>query len=99
MGTVSPKRRLEIIERDVLPSIFVGVLSKDAQWFEHTKNETLPQLEERAYSLARACRKSGECKEDDPLIDETRIRALFEDARMKLEREHQSRRSRSRIAH
>ncbi len=99
MGTVSAKKRLEIIERDVLPSIFVGVLSKDTKWFEHTQNETLPQLEERAIGLARACKKSGDCKEDDPVVDEARIRAMFEEARLKLEREHRTRKAHSRIAH
>lgn len=99
MGTVSEKKRLEIIERDVIPSIFVGVLSKDDKWFEHTRNETLPQLEERAIRLAKNCRKSGECKEDDPLVDEKRIRALFEDARSKLEKEHISRKAHSRYSH
>ncbi|MDL5502705.1 MAG: hypothetical protein QSU88_05765, partial [Candidatus Methanoperedens sp.] len=66
MGTVSSKKRLEIIERDVIPSMFVGVLSKDEKWLERTLKETLPQLEERAYRLAQECKKSGECKEDDP---------------------------------
>jgi len=99
MGTVSAKKRLEIIERDVIPSIFVGVLSKDDKWFEHTQNDTLPQLEERAINLAQACKKSGECNEDDPLVDENRIRALFEDARSKLEKEHLSRKAHSRYSH
>lgn len=99
MGTVSAKKRLEIIERDVIPAIFVGVLSKDNKWFEHTLNETLPKLEERAMDFARACKKSGECREDDPLVDEKRIRALFEDVRTKLEKEHVSRRAHSRFVH
>jgi len=99
MGTVSAKKRLEIIERDVIPSMFVGVLSKDDKWLEHTLKETLPQLEERAYRLAKECKKSGECKEDDPLVDETRIRALFEDARSKLGKEHLTRVAHSRYSH
>jgi len=99
MGTVSAKKRLEIIERDVIPSMFVGVLSKDKSWLEHTLKETLPQLEERALRLARECKESGECKEDEPLTDETRIKALFEDARSKLGKEHLTRESRTRFLH
>ena len=99
MGTVSSKKRLEIIERDVIPSMFVGVLSKDDEWLEHTLKEALPQLEERALRLAKECRTSGECRQDDPLADETRIRALFEDARSKLGKEHLTREAHSRYSH
>jgi hypothetical protein len=99
MGTVSSKKRLEIIERDVIPSMFVGVLSKDNEWLEHTLTKTLPLLEERALRLARECKISGECAQDDPLVDETRIRALFEDARSKLGKEHLTREAHSRYWH
>ena len=99
MGTVSSKKRLEIIERDVIPSMFVGVLSKDDKWLEHTLNEKLPRLEERALRLAQDCKNSGECTEDDPLVDETRIKVLFEEARSKLGKEHLTREARSRYSH
>ena len=99
MGTVSAKKRLHIIERDVIPSMFVGILSKDDKWLEHTLNEKLPRLEERALDLAQDCKKSGECKEDDPLVDETRIRVLFKEARLKLEKEHLTREAHSRYSH
>ena len=99
MGTVSAKKRLEIIERDVLPSMFVGVLSKDDKWIEHTLNDTLPMLEQRAIRLAEECRKSGECAEDDPLCDESRIRAMFRETRSKLEKEHITRESQTRFRH
>jgi hypothetical protein len=99
MGTVSVKKRLESIERDVIPSMFVGVLSKDDLWMEHTLNDTLPMLEERAIRLAEECRKSGECAEDDRLCDESRIRALFKETRSKLEKEHITRESHTRFRH
>ena len=99
MGTVSAKKRLEIIERDVLPSMFVGVLSKDDKWIEHTLNDTLPMLEQRTLRLAQECRKSGECAEDDPLVDETRIRAMFKETSSKLEKEHITRESHTRYRH
>lgn len=99
MGTVSAKKRLEVIERDVIPSMFVGVLSKDDKWLEHTLKVTLPQLEERAYRLARECKKTRECAADDPLVDETRIKALFEEARSKLGKEHLTREAHSRYSH
>jgi hypothetical protein len=99
MGTVSAKKRLEIIEKDVIPSMFVGVLSKDDKWLEHTLNETLPLLEERAFRLAQDCRRSGECAQDDPLVDENRIRNLFKDTRLKLEKEHLTRELKSRYSH
>jgi len=99
MGTVSAKKRLEIIERDVIPSMFVGVLSKDDMWLEHTLNEKLPQLEERAYRLARECKKTGECAQDDPLVDESRIKALFEETHLKLEKENLTRKAHSRYSH
>jgi hypothetical protein len=99
MGTVSAKKRLEIIERDVIPSMFVGVLAKDNKWLEHTLKETLPLLEERSLRLAQDCRKSGECAKDDPLVDEIRIRNLFKDTRLKLEKEHLTRETKSRFSH
>jgi hypothetical protein len=99
MGTVSAKKRLEIIERDVIPSMFVGVLAKDDTWLEHTLNESLPLLEERALRLAKECMKSGECAQDDPLVDDKRIRTMFKDARSKLEKEHVTRESKSRFSH
>jgi hypothetical protein len=99
MGNVSAKKRLEIIEKDVIPSMFVGVLAKDDKWLEHTLSETLPLLEARALRLAQDCRKSGECAQDDPLVDDTRIRDLFKDTRLKLEKEHLTRELKSRYSH
>lgn len=99
MGTVSAKKRLEIIEKDVITSMFVGVLSKDDKWLEHTLKETLPLLEERALRLAQDCRKSGECAQNDPLVDEKRIRTMFKDTCLKLEKEHLTRELKSRYSH
>ena len=99
MGTVSAKKRLQIIERDVIPSMFVGILSKDDKWLEQTLNEQLPKLEERALRLAHECKKSGECTEDDPLVDETRIKVLFEETRSRLGKEHLTREGHSRYSH
>jgi hypothetical protein len=99
MGTVSARKRLESIERDVLPAMFVGVLSKDDEWLEHTLNDTLPNLEERALHLARECRESGECTGDEALCDETRIRAVFAETKSKLESEHVTREKRTRWFH
>jgi len=99
MGTVSAKKRLEIIEKDVIPSMFVGVLAKDDKWLEHTLNETLPLLEERSLRLAQECRNSGECAQDDPLVDENRIITMFKNARLKLEKEHLTRESKTRFGH
>ncbi len=99
MGTVSARKRLEAIERDVLSSMFVGVLPKDDAWLEHTLNETLPALEERALRLAGECRDSGECAADDPLCDEARIRDLFVKTREKLQQEHVARESMTRFPH
>lgn len=97
MGTVSARKRLETIERDVIPSMFVGVLATDDAWLEHTLNETLPELEARALRLAGECRKNGECAGDEPICDEGRIRALFKETRSKLEKEHLVRESRTRF--
>jgi hypothetical protein len=97
MGTISARKRLETIERDVLSSMFVGVLSKDDAWLEHTLNETLPALEERALRLAGECRDNRECAADDPLCDEARIRDLFAKTREKLEKEHLVRESHTRF--
>jgi hypothetical protein len=99
MVTVSARKRLESIERDIIPSMFVGVLSKDDKWLENTLENTLPTLEQRALRLARDSVKSGECSIDDPLCSEERIRALFKEARTKLEKEHITRESRARWQH
>jgi len=42
--------------------MFVGVLSKDDEWLEHTLEKTLPLLEERALRLALECKKSGNAR-------------------------------------
>jgi hypothetical protein len=99
MGTVSARKRLEAIERDVLSSMFVGVLSKDDAWLEHTLNDTLPALEARALRLAGECRENWECAGDDPVCDEGRIRDLFAKTRKRLEKEHLARESRTRFHH
>jgi hypothetical protein len=99
MGTVSTRKRLETIEHDVLSSMFVGVLSKDDAWLEHTLNETLPALEERALRLAGECRENGECAGDDTLCDEARIRDLFAKTREKLLKEHVTRESKTQFHH
>ncbi len=99
METVSTRKRLESIERDVIPSMFVGVLSKDDSWLEHTLNNTLPNLEKRALRLARECKESGECAEDDALCDEAHIKVLFAKTRSKLEKEHVVREARTRFHH
>ncbi len=99
MGTVSARKRLESIERDVIPAMFVGVLSKDDKWLAHTLKDTLSNLEERALRLARECRESGECAEGEALCDVARIRAAFAETKRKLEKEHVVRESRSRFHH
>ena len=99
MGTVSSRKRLESIERDVIPAMFMGVLSKDDSWLEHTVKDTLPNLEERALRLARECRENGECAEGEALCDEARVRALFANTREKLEKENAVRKSRTRFHH
>ena len=99
MVTVSARKRLESIERDVLTSMFVGVLSKDEAWLKNTLENTLPALEARALRLAQEARKSGECTGDDPVCDDERIRALFEETRSKLEKEHKTRKARTRFQH
>ena len=99
MVTISARKRLESIESDVIPSMFVGVLSKDDVWLRHTLEETLPKLEERALHLAEECKKGGECRGDDPLCENARISAMFREARRKLETEHSIRESKSRFYH
>lgn len=99
MGTVSSRKRLEAIERDVLSSMFVGVLSKDDAWLEHALKDTLPALEVRALRLAGECKESRECAGDDPLCDEARIRELFARTRERLEKEHLVRESKTRFHH
>ena len=99
MVTVSARKRLESIEKDVIPSMFVGVLSKDDAWFKHTIEETLPHLEERALHLAQECKNSGECKEGETVCNESRISDLFKETRKKLEKEHIARESRTRFHH
>jgi hypothetical protein len=99
MATVSARKRLESIEKDVIPSMFVGVLSKDDEWLKNTVENTLPKLEERALRLASECKKNGECASGDPTCDESRIRSFFEETKEKLEKEHLVRESKSRFYH
>ncbi|MBU4076209.1 MAG: hypothetical protein KKI06_05840 [Euryarchaeota archaeon] len=99
MVTLSARKRLESIERVVIPAMFVGVLSKDNKWLKRTLEEALPKLEARALHLAQECRKAGECKENDALCDEARISAMFKETRIKLEKENVVRKSRSRYHH
>ncbi len=79
--------------------MFVGVLSKDDKWIKKTIEETLPKLEARTLELAKKCRESGECAEDDPLCDEDRIKELFKKTEAKLKEEHEVRKSRTRFHH
>ncbi len=99
MVTVSAKKRLESIEHDVIPSMFVGVLSKDDKWLKKTLENTLPELEKRSLHLAMEAVESKECSSDDPLCSEERIRALFKETRARLEKEHITRESRTRWQH
>ncbi len=99
MKTVSAKKRIESIEREVLPSMFVGVLAKDDAWLKHTLEETLPALESRALRLAEECKRDGECSEGEARCDEARIKSVFEETRAKLEKEHLTRESRTRFRH
>ncbi len=99
MVTVSARKRLESIKNDVIPAMFVGVLSKDDVWLKHTLEKTLPMLETRALRLAEECRKNGACQGDDTLCDEARISMMFKETRRKLEKENIARKSRSRYLH
>ncbi len=99
MVTISARKRLESIENDVIPAMFVGVLSKDDAWLKHTLEKTLPMLEARALRLAEECKKDGECQGDDTLCDEARISMMFKETREKLEKENLTRKSRSRYHH
>ena len=99
MVTISARKRIESIENDVIPAMFVGVLSKDDTWLKHTIEETLPMLEARALHLADECKKDKECQQNDTLCDKERISALFKETREKLEKENKARKSRSRYHH
>ena len=99
MVTVSARKRLESIEKDVIPAMFVGVLSKDDTWLKHTLVEILPMLEARALHLAEECIINGECRGDENLCDKVRISIMFKDTHEKLEKENISRKSRSRYHH
>ena len=87
MAIISARKRLESIERDVLPSMFAGIIIKDEQWLNKTLEKTLPNLEKKALELALECKAEGECSENELLCDETRIRELFKETRSKLENE------------
>ena len=91
MAISTARKRLESIERNVLPSMFMGLIIKNDKWFKKTLEETLPALEIKAIRLASECKEKGECNEDEPLCDETRIRNLFKETRSKLEKEHLTR--------
>ena len=99
MVTISARKRIESIEHDVIPSLFVGVLSKDEAWFKHTLDETLPKLKARALHLAEECKNKCECQENDSICDEAYITALFEKTREKLMKEHLTREGHSRYHH
>lgn len=85
---ISAKKRLELIESDVLPSMFTGRIIKDEKWLRKTFEKTLPDLEKKALELALECKVKGECNENEQLCDETRIRELFKETRSKLEKEY-----------
>ncbi|HUW67787.1 MAG TPA: hypothetical protein VMW20_07030 [Candidatus Nanoarchaeia archaeon] len=91
MAISTARKRLESIERNVLPSMFMGLIIKNDKWFKKTLEETLPALEIKAITLASECKEKGECNEDEPFCDETRIRNLFKETRSKLEKEHLTR--------
>jgi hypothetical protein len=99
MVTISARKRIESIEKVVIPAMFVGMLSKDDAWLKHTLEETLPMLEARALRLAEECKKNGECQWDDTICDKVRISKMFKDTRKKLEKENVVRKSRSRYHH
>ncbi len=99
MVTVSARKRLESIENDVIPSMFVGVLSKDDIWLKNILENTLPRLEERALRLASECRRNGECASGDATCDESRIRSFFRETKEQLEKEHLVRESKTRFHH
>ena len=99
MVTVNARKRLESIEKDVLPSMFVGVLSKDDTWIKNALENSLPMLEQRALRLSDECKKKGECREGDPLCDETRIKDMFKNTSEKLYKEHLVREGKTRFHH
>ena len=87
MAIISARKRLESIERDLLPSMFAGRIIKNEKWLNKTLEKTLPNLEKKAIELALECKAEGECSENELLCDETRIRELFKETRSKLEKE------------
>jgi hypothetical protein len=99
MVTTNLRKRIEAVEHDVLPSMFIGVLAKDDEWIKDTLENKLPALEEKTLLMARECKKLGECAEGDKLCDEERIKKLFEDTRTMLEKEHLVRESKTRFHH
>ena len=96
---VTVRKRLESIERDVIPSMFVGVMIRDDEWLAHILDDILPNLEERALRLAKECKENGECTEDETLCDETHIKAVFVEAKNKFRREHLLREERTMSHH
>jgi|GEM_PF-6322308 len=59
MGTVYAWKMLESLERDVIPAMLVGVISKNEEWLAHTLNDTLPNLEERAFGWRESAGRAG----------------------------------------
>jgi len=94
---IDPVKRLKNIESHVLSSFFIGVLSQDDAWMKKTMEKILPELEAKALKLAEQCKTEGKCAPDDPLCNETRIKALFKETREKLKKEHIERKSKKRF--
>jgi hypothetical protein len=83
MVIMEPCGRLRVILAQMVGNIVGGANPSNKKGYERLMNESLPELERRAYDLAEKCRALGGCEGD--LCDIETIKKIFERAYYDLE--------------
>jgi hypothetical protein len=87
MVTIDPCKRLEVIEKQLIPAILKSAAENTTSDIKAAIEHNLPDLQESCYELLEKCeRKYPECGEDIELCNKARIIELFTETRLKLDK-------------
>jgi hypothetical protein len=86
--TLDPCDRLKVIEKQLVPAIINSARFEiDTLDIKSAIEKNLPELEKNCYALADRCEKKWpECRKDIGLCNREKIKELFQEARIEIEK-------------
>jgi len=97
MVTIDPCKRLEIIQKQLIPAILKSAAENTTSDIKVAIEHNLPDLQDNCYELLERCEKKfPECDKEIELCNKARIIEVFTETRDKLEKIFEDRAKRDR---